>query len=92
MRDPASNEAACRSIEAIWHIEAAKVIGRVARLVHDIGLAEEFAQDALVAALEHWPQTGVPDNPGAWLMTTAKRRALDHLRHKIGRASCRERV
>lgn len=81
MRDPASNEAACRSIEAIWHIEAAKVIGRVARLVHDIGLAEEFAQDALVAALEHWPQTGVPDNPGAWLMTTAKRRALDHLRH-----------
>jgi len=81
VRDPASNEAASRSIEAIWHIEAAKVIGRVARLVHDIGLAEEFAQDALVAALEHWPQTGVPDNPGAWLMTTAKRRALDHLRH-----------
>ena len=77
----ASNEATRRSIEAIWHIEAAKVIGRVARIVHDIGLAEEFAQDALVAALEHWPMAGVPDNPGAWLMTTAKRRALDHLRH-----------
>lgn len=81
MSDEDSNQAASRSIEAIWHIEAAKVIGRVARIVHDIGLAEEFAQDALVAALEHWPQTGVPDNPGAWLMTTAKRRALDHLRH-----------
>jgi len=81
MSDEASNQATSCSIEAIWHIEAAKVIGRVARIVHDIGLAEEFAQDALVAALEHWPQTGVPDNPGAWLMTTAKRRALDHLRH-----------
>ena len=81
MSDEDSNQAASCSIEAIWHIEAAKVIGRVARIVHDIGLAEEFAQDALVAALEHWPQTGVPDNPGAWLMTTAKRRALDHLRH-----------
>lgn len=81
MSDEDSNQAASRSIEAIWHIEAAKVIGRVARIVHDIGLAEEFAQDALVAALQHWPQTGVPDNPGAWLMTTAKRRALDHLRH-----------
>lgn len=81
LKESASNEAASRSIEAIWHIEAAKVIGRVARIVHDIGLAEEFAQDALVAALEHWPKAGVPDNPGAWLMTTAKRRALDHLRH-----------
>jgi len=81
LKESASNEAASRSIEAIWHIEAAKVIGRVARIVHDIGLAEEFAQDALVAALEHWPKEGVPDNPGAWLMTTAKRRALDHLRH-----------
>jgi len=51
-------------------------------MLRDVGLAEEFAQDALVAALEHWPATGVPDNPGAWLMTTAKRRALDHLRHE----------
>ena len=70
-----------RTIEAIWHIEAARVIGSVARMTRDVGLAEEFAQDALVAALESWPATGIPDNPGAWLMTTAKRRALDRLRH-----------
>lgn len=76
--DPA---AARRSIEAIWRIEASTLIGRVARMVRDVGLAEEFAQDALVAALEHWPASGVPDNPAAWLMTAAKRRALDHLRH-----------
>ncbi|PPE70912.1 RNA polymerase sigma factor [Caldimonas thermodepolymerans] len=69
-----------RAIEAVWRIEAAKIIAGVARLVRDVGLAEELAQDALVAALEHWPRTGVPDNPGAWLMTTAKHRALDHLR------------
>lgn len=69
-----------RTIEAVWRIEAAKVIAGVARMLRDVGLAEEFAQDALVAALENWPTSGVPDNPGAWLMTTAKRRALDHLR------------
>jgi RNA polymerase sigma factor (sigma-70 family) len=79
--DDTATEAVRRSVAAIWHIEAAKVIGRVARIVRDLGLAEEFAQDALVAALENWPTTGIPDNPGAWLMTTAKRRALDHLRH-----------
>ncbi|ODU25863.1 MAG: RNA polymerase subunit sigma-24 [Thiobacillus sp. SCN 62-729] len=78
--DPGSE--AARTIEAIWHIEAARVIASVARMLRDVGLAEEFAQDALVAALEHWPAAGVPDNPGAWLMTTAKRRALDHLRHE----------
>jgi len=72
---------AARTIEAIWHIEAARVIASVARMTRDVGLAEEFAQDALVAALESWPATGIPDNPGAWLMTTAKRRALDRLRH-----------
>lgn len=71
-----------RAIAAIWHIEAASVIGAVARIVRDVGLAEEFAQDALVAALEHWPQAGIPDKPGAWLTTAAKRRALDHLRHE----------
>lgn len=71
-----------RAIAAIWHIEAATVIGAVARIVRDIGFAEEFAQDALVAALESWPKTGIPDNPGAWLTTAAKRRALDHLRHE----------
>ncbi|WP_263770392.1 RNA polymerase sigma factor [Propionivibrio soli] len=70
-----------RTIEAIWHIEAAKVIGRAARLVRQVGLAEEFAQDALLSALETWPRDGIPDNPGAWLMRATERRALDHLRH-----------
>jgi len=69
-----------RAIEAVWRIEAAKVIGGLARLVRDVGLAEELAQDALVAALETWPRTGVPDNPGAWLMAAARNRALDQLR------------
>ena len=69
-----------RAIEAVWRIESAKVIAGVARMVRDVGLAEELAQDALVAALEHWPDAGVPDNPGAWLTTTAKNRALDRLR------------
>ncbi len=69
-----------RAIDAVWRIESATIVASVARLVRDIGLAEELAQDALVSALEHWPADGVPDNPGAWLMTAAKRRALDHLR------------
>jgi len=72
-----------RAVDAIWRIESAKIIAGLARIVRDVGLAEELAQDALVAALEQWPESGVPDNPGAWLMTTAKRRAIDHLRrHK----------
>lgn len=75
-----SQAATHRAIEAVWRIEAASVIAGVARLVRDVGLAEELAQDALVAALERWPDTGVPDNPGAWLMTTAKNRARDRLR------------
>ena len=70
------------AISAVWRIESAKIVGAVARLVRDIGLAEELAQDALVAALESWPGKGVPDNPGAWLMRVAKNRALDHLRHR----------
>jgi RNA polymerase sigma factor (sigma-70 family) len=69
------------AIEAVWRIEAGAIIAGVARLVRDIGLAEELAADALVAALEHWPTEGVPSNPGAWLMATAKNRALDRLRH-----------
>lgn len=69
-----------RTIDAIWRIESAKLIAGLARIVRDIGLAEDLAQDALVIALERWPRTGVPDNPGAWLMTTAKRRAIDLLR------------
>jgi len=75
------DDAVRRSIETVWRIESAKIVAGVARLVRDIGLAEELAQDALVAALEHWPREGVPDKPAAWLMTTAKHRALDRLRH-----------
>jgi RNA polymerase sigma factor (sigma-70 family) len=78
----ATLEATHRAIDAVWRIEAAKVIAGVARMVRDVGLAEELAQDALVAALEHWPGDGVPDNPGAWLMRTAKNRALDRLRQE----------
>ena len=70
------------AIDTVWRLEAAKVIGAVARLTHDVGIAEELAGDALVAALEHWRHDGVPANPGAWLTTTAKRRALDWLRHR----------
>src|SRR5512134_3794320 len=70
-----------RTIDAVWRIESARIIASVARLVRDIGLAEELAQDALVAALETWPGSGIPDNAGAWLMAAAKRRAIDVLRH-----------
>ncbi len=76
------DDATHRAIEAVWRIEAAKIIAGVARLVRDVGLAEDLAQEALIAAMEHWPRDGVPDNPGAWLMTTAKRKALDQLRHQ----------
>ena len=69
-----------RAIEAVWRIESAKVIAGLTRMVGDVGLAEDLAQDALVAALERWPESGVPDNPGAWLMATAKHRAIDSLR------------
>ncbi|WP_205215277.1 sigma-70 family RNA polymerase sigma factor [Amycolatopsis albispora] len=69
-----------RSIDAVWKLESARIIAGLTRLVHDVGLAEELAQDALVAALEQWLESGVPDNPGAWLMAVAKRRAIDHLR------------
>jgi RNA polymerase sigma factor (sigma-70 family) len=69
-----------RAIDAVWRIESARIIAGLARIVRDVGLAEELAQDALVAALEQWPQSGIPDNPGAWLMATAKHRAIDRLR------------
>jgi RNA polymerase sigma-70 factor, ECF subfamily len=69
-----------RTIDAVWRIESARLIAGVARLVRDIGLAEDLAQEALVAALEQWPESGVPDNPGAWLMATARHRAIDRLR------------
>jgi len=71
-----------RTIDAVWRIESPRLIAGIARMVRDVGLAEELAQDALVAALEHWPRTGVPDNPAAWLMATAKRRAIDRLRRR----------
>jgi RNA polymerase sigma factor (sigma-70 family) len=69
-----------RAIDAVWRIESAKLIAGLARITRDVGLAEDLAQDALVAALEQWPESGVPDNPGAWLMAAAKRRAIDHFR------------
>ena len=71
-----------QAIEAVWRIESARLIGGIARLVKDVGLAEDLAQDALVAALERWPESGVPDNPGAWLMAAAKHRAIDLLRRR----------
>jgi RNA polymerase sigma factor (sigma-70 family) len=72
-----------RAIEAVWRIESARVIAGLARIVRDVGLAEELAQDALVAALEQWPEVGIPPKPGAWLMVTAKHRAIDAIRRKV---------
>ena len=69
-----------RAIDAVWRIESARLIAGLARIVRDVGIAEELAQDALVTALEKWPESGIPDNPGAWLMATAKHRAIDHFR------------
>src|SRR5215467_13353730 len=69
-----------RVIDAVWRIESARLIAGLARIVRDVGLAEELAQDALVIALQRWPESGIPDNPGAWLMATAKHRAIDHFR------------
>src|ERR1700726_2821883 len=69
-----------RVIDAVWRIESPRLIAGLARIVRDVGIAEELAQDALVTALERWPASGVPDNPGAWLMATAKHRAIDHFR------------
>ncbi|MCR2805921.1 RNA polymerase sigma factor [Paenibacillus soyae] len=77
-----SRSSAGRTIDAIWRIESPKLIAGLTRMVRDVGLAEDLAQDALVIALEKWPETGIPDNPGAWLMTTAKRRAIDLLRRE----------
>jgi RNA polymerase sigma-70 factor (ECF subfamily) len=71
-----------RAIDAVWRIESARLIAGITRIVRDVGIAEELAQDALVAALEQWPNSGVPENPGAWLMATAKHRAIDRLRRR----------
>jgi RNA polymerase sigma factor (sigma-70 family) len=78
--DTTSRSEAHRAVEAVWRIESARLIAGLARLVRDVGLAEELAQDALVAALEQWPESGVPNNPGAWLMAVGKRRAIDMIR------------
>jgi RNA polymerase sigma-70 factor (ECF subfamily) len=81
-----------RAIDAVWRIESAKLIAGLARMVRDVGVAEDLAQDALVAALEQWPETGVPINPGAWLMATAKRRAIDLLRRNTMRDRKHEQI
>ncbi len=69
-----------RTVEAVWRLEQARIIAGLTRMVRDVGLAEEFAQDALVAALPQWPESGIPPNPGAWLMATAKHQAIDRVR------------
>jgi predicted RNA polymerase sigma factor len=76
---PAETETT-EAIATAWRAESARLVGALTRMTRDVGLAEDLAQDALVAALEQWPTTGVPDNPAAWLMTTAKRRGIDHFR------------
>src|SRR5271165_1250895 len=81
-----------RTIDAIWRIESPKLIACLTRMVGDIGLAEELAQDAVVAALVQWPESGIPRNPGAWLMTIAKRRAIDRLRRDDARGRKNELI
>jgi len=90
-----------RAIDAVWRIESPRLIAGLARIVRDVGVAEDLAQDALVAALEQWPQSGVPDNPGAWLMAAAKHRAIDHFRRntrlerkheELGRANVIQKI
>jgi RNA polymerase sigma factor (sigma-70 family) len=77
-----TNSATREAVEAVWRLESTRLIAGLVRIVRDVGLAEDLAQDALVAALAQWPETGVPDNPGAWLMTTAKRRGVDQFRRR----------
>ena len=71
-----------QTVDAVWRMEAAKIVATLTRTVGDVGLAEDFAADALVDALTQWPSTGVPNNPGAWLTTVAKRKAIDHWRRR----------
>jgi RNA polymerase sigma factor, sigma-70 family len=78
-----STDAARRTVEAVWRREAARLIAGLTRVVRDVGLAEDLAQDAMVAALEQWPESGVPDNPGAWLMAVARRRGVDTIRRRV---------
>jgi predicted RNA polymerase sigma factor len=85
MGDAATRQA----VDAVWRIESARLIGGLVRMVRDVGLAEDLAQEALVARSRRWPETGIPDNPGAWLMATAKNRALDQLAPADARAQAR---
>ncbi len=89
LKQPADSH---RAVEAVWRIESARLIASLARMVGDVGVAEDLAQDALVAALERWPEAGIPDRPGAWLMATAKRRAIDHFRRNKMLASKHEEI
>ncbi|KRE29377.1 RNA polymerase sigma factor [Agromyces sp. Soil535] len=82
MGDETGEETTRAAIEAVWRLESTRLIAALVRIVRDVGLAEDVAQDAIVAALAQWPKTGIPDNPGAWLMTTAKRRAVDAFRRR----------
>src|SRR5215217_7996112 len=77
-----SDQATAEAIEAVWRLESTRLVAGLVRMVRDVGLAEDLAQDAMVAALAQWPVDGIPDNPGAWLMTTAKRRAVDTFRRR----------
>ena len=81
-----------RAIDAVWRIESPRLIAGLTRIVRDVGIAEELAQDALVAALEQWPVSGVPDNPGAWLMATAKHHAIDRIRRDVMRERKHEEI
>jgi RNA polymerase sigma factor (sigma-70 family) len=88
----ASPKAARKAVEAVWRIEAGRLVAGLARITQDVGLAEEFAQDALVAALDQWPSSGVPPNPGGWLMTVAKNRAIDAHRRRVVHLRAAERL
>ncbi len=77
-----SDQTTAAAIEAVWRLESTRLIAGLVRMVRDVGLAEDLAQDAMVAALTQWPTDGIPRNPGAWLMTTAKRRAIDAFRRR----------
>src|SRR5881628_1256429 len=81
-----------RTIDAVWRMESPRLVAGLTRMVRDVGLAEDLAQDALVAALERWPKSGVPSNPGAWLMATAKHRAIDVLRRQALHGRRREEI
>jgi RNA polymerase sigma factor (sigma-70 family) len=87
-----TSSATHRAIDAVWRIESARLIAGLTRIVRDVAVAEDLAQDALVAALEQWPRSGIPDNPGAWLMSTAKRRGIDELRRRVTLARKRELI